>query len=501
MDVFATGTEGFALRRRPDAAAGAGADHPAPPAPGCTFVAQWGPRTWLGRTADGAAVVCERVTVPPPMEHVDRRFLRQRAAEVLAAGGAELVPVQRILKRGGTVWMLSDVDGGVSLSRLLDRAKPSLAEAAALAALVLEALSAVHGGGHAHGRLDSGAVRIGPDGTVRLAGWGPNALFPAGLDDHVRRADVRAAAGVVAEVMESAGRPARPLTEREERILARLTSAADPRSLARRGPARAARALGTAIGLPAAQDAARRRLLSLVRTVAALDAPPAAAPDAPAGDTTVSTGWAALAAPTSGDEVLSAGLAAAAAARPARRPVPPPARRPPIWPRVWKGVAVAALAALVFGVELRFLGDKVSRNVHVLLSGNLQRAPAAPGPRRPGPVPVLGPAAAEPVTHLELRPLDGCRAGGTCNTVVQVTVSPQDHPLDVAYRLEVVDRCRPGRESRPGGILSVPPGQYRAAGAVTLALPQSRAVAVVPLTSSPVAVAGTPLRTPGDDTC
>jgi len=82
-----------------------------------------------------------------------------------------------------------------------------------------------------------------------------------------------------------------------------------------------------------------------------------------------------------------------------------------------------------------------------------------------------------------------------------VSPSPQDHPLDVAYRLEVVDRCRPGRESRPGGVLSVPPGQDRAAGAVTLALPQSRAVAVVPLASSPVAVAGTPLRTPGDDTC
>ena len=74
-----------------------------------------------------------------------------------------------------------------------------------------------------------------------------------------------------------------------------------------------------------------------------------------------------------GDEVLSAGLAAAAAGA-ARRAIPPPARRPPIWPRVWKGAAIAAVVALILGVELRFFGDKVSRNVRVLLSGDVKGA-------------------------------------------------------------------------------------------------------------------------------
>jgi hypothetical protein len=201
-----------------------------------------------------------------------------------------------------------------------------------------------------------------------------------------------------------------------------------------------------------------------------------------------------------GDELLSAGLASASAssARPSLRS---PARRPAIWPRVWKGAAVAALVALVFGVELRFFGDKVSRNVNVLLSGDVKGAAAATGPRRPGPMPVLGPAAAGPVTHLELRPLDTCRPAAPCTAVVQVTVAPapQGQPLAVAYRLEVVDRCRSGRESHPGGVLSVPPGQDRAVQTVSLPLPDGRALAVIPLTTSPVTVAGTPLRLPGDD--
>ena len=162
---------------------------------------------------------------------------------------------------------------------------------------------------------------------------------------------------------------------------------------------------------------------------------------------------------------------------------------------------MAAAVALVLGVELRLYGDRVSHNLHVLLSGTVHQAPTAPAARRPGPVPALGPAAAGPVTHLELRALDGCRGGGTCNGVVQVTVASHDRPLDVAFGLEVVDRCRPGRESRPGGVLSVPPGQDRAAAPVTLALPAGRALAVIPLTTSPVTVAGTPLRTPGDDAC
>src|SRR5438552_16899780 len=95
-----------------------------------------------------------------------------------------------ILDEESGLWVLSDVDDGVSLLRLLDRAKPSLAEAAVLAALVLDAVAAMHAGGHTHGELDRRAVRVGLDGAVRIAGWGPNALFPARPGAAVRRADL-----------------------------------------------------------------------------------------------------------------------------------------------------------------------------------------------------------------------------------------------------------------------------------------------------------------------
>jgi hypothetical protein len=152
--------------------------------------------------------------------------------------------------------------------------------------------------------------------------------------------------------------------------------------------------------------------------------------------------------------------------------------------------------ALLLGAELRFFGDSMTRNVQVLLSGNVPAAAA--GPRRPAPLPVLGPATAGPITHLELRPLDACRAGGACNAVVQVTVVPQDRPLDVIWGLEVVDRCRSGRESRPGGVLSVPPGRNRAVTTVVVPLPPARSLAVIPVTRSPVTVAGTPIRPVAD---
>jgi hypothetical protein len=154
---------------------------------------------------------------------------------------------------------------------------------------------------------------------------------------------------------------------------------------------------------------------------------------------------------------------------------------------------------MVLGAEVRFFGDRVQRNVNVLMSGNVRAA--APGPRRPAPLPVLGPAAAGPVTHLELRALDGCRPESTCNAFVQVTVTPQDQPLEVAWAFELLDRCRTGREPRPGGVLSIPPGKDRAVQTVAVPLPAGRALALIALTTSPVTVAGTPMRLAPDGPC
>ncbi|MDQ1515359.1 MAG: hypothetical protein QOE80_1189 [Actinomycetota bacterium] len=423
------------------------------------------------------------------------------------------------------LWVLSGEE--VPLHRLIDRAKPSLAEATALAALVLEAVADLHDAGEVHGALDTTAARIDAEGNVRLdpgrppvphsgSGRAGQTRGSAGRDGERRRADVRAAAGVVAEIAMSAGRPARPLTGAEERMAARLASASDPRSLVRRGPRKAAHGLDQAVGSAERRQAARRGLVALTEAVVSADT--AVAPGANRaigvdsaigtieviGDNGVSGARGPIGAyGASGSNRLSAGPVGpygsappAAAAPPARR-LPPPARRPPIWPRVWKGVAAAVVVALVLGVELRFFGASVQRNVHVLMSGNVRAAAA--GPRRPAPLPVLGPAVAPPVTHLEVRPLDGCRPESVCNAVVQVTVTPQDQPLDIAWAFELVDRCRSGREPRPGGVLQVPPGRDRAVQTVTLPLPAGRSLVLIPVTSSPVLVAGTPMRLSPDN--
>jgi hypothetical protein len=145
---------------------------------------------------------------------------------------------------------------------------------------------------------------------------------------------------------------------------------------------------------------------------------------------------------------------------------------------------------LVLGVEFHLFGDTVKRNLDTLLSGKAQ---AASGPKRPAPLPDLGPQAAGPITHLELRALDGCRPEGVCNAVVQVAVQPQGGPLEVAWNFELIDRCGSLREPRPGGVLTVPPGRDRAVQTVAVTLPAGRALTLVPVTNSPARVAGLPM--------
>jgi hypothetical protein len=351
----------------------------------------------------------------------------------------------------------------LSLHRLLDRAKPSLAEAASLAALVLDALADMHDAGGTHGRLDSRSVRLTPACKVHVAG---RRRTPTGADAgrDERRADVRAAAAIVAEIDKATGRPDRPLTDREERLTARLAANSDPRGLARRGLRQAARGLDLAVGRAEQRDAARQGVAGLIRAVAGYDA-------------------------IAGGNGSSGGAGSANGAPLARR-LPPPARRPPLWPRIWKPLAIACAVLLVLGVEFHLFGDTLKRNVETLLGGN---AEAASGPKRPAPLPDLGPPAMGPITHLELRPLDGCQPGGLCNAVVQVAVQPQSNPLEVAWNFELFDRCGSLREPRPGGVLSVPPGRDRAVQTVAVSLPAGRALTLVPVTTAPARVAGTPM--------
>ena len=338
---------------------------------------------------------------------------------------------------------------------------------------MLAALADMHEAGETHGRLDSRSVRLGPDCRVHVAGRRRTRSESDGADGDERLADIHAAAAIVAEIDKAAGRPGRPLTDREERLSSRLEANADPRSLTRRSLASAARGLLLALGRAEQRQAARRGVEGLIRAVAGYDAP----------------------AGRNG----SFGRSGTGRGAPLARRLPPPARRPPLWPSIWKPVAIVSAVLLVLGLEIHFFGDTVKRNVEALLSG---KAEAASGPKRPAPLPDFGPPAAGPITHLEVRPLDGCRPEGVCNAVVQVAVQPQSTPLEVAWNFELLDRCGTLLEPRPGGVLTVPPGRDRAVQTVTTALPAGRALTLVPVTTSPARVAGMPMPLfPANRTC
>src|SRR4051794_40711535 len=229
----------------------------------------------------------------------------------------------------------------LSLHRLLDRAKPSMAEAASLAAVVLQALAEMHDAGHTHGRLDSRSIRLTPGCKVHVAGR-RRTTTEAGPDRDEQRADVRAAAVIVAEIDKATGRPNRSLTVREERLAARLAANGDARSLARRGLHQAARGLDMAIGRADQRVAARRGVAGLIGAVSGYDS-------------------------VGGHLNHSSGRSDPAHAAPLARRLPPPARRRPVWPRIWKPLAIASAVLLVLGLEFHVFGDTVKGNLETLL--------------------------------------------------------------------------------------------------------------------------------------
>jgi hypothetical protein len=170
-----------------------------------------------------------------------------------------------------------------------------------------------------------------------------------------------------------------------------------------------------------------------------------------------------------------------------------------VWSRAWKTTAVLAFLAAVLGIEMTLFGDQLSRNLDVLLAREQTgRAAAA---RQPAPLPVVAPPAAGPITQVELRPLDRCRAGKACTALVQIRLAPQRRPVRVAWRLEIFDRCRQTRDRRPGGVSTVEPGRDRLVVTHPLDIPAASSLAVIAVITEPVTVAGQAMPLPGGDRC
>lgn len=145
--------------------------------------------TWRSRLPDGTPVAAKRLRDSRP--EVQGRLEELRA---LYLDPANLLPLRDAFEDRHSIWVVSELDGGASLDRLLQRAALRPAQAVVVGRGILEALAALHASGAWHGAVHARNVHVGDDGTVRLSDYG---LTTPGTADP-RGEDVGAAAALVA---------------------------------------------------------------------------------------------------------------------------------------------------------------------------------------------------------------------------------------------------------------------------------------------------------------
>jgi hypothetical protein len=168
---------------------------------------------------------------------------------------------------------------------------------------------------------------------------------------------------------------------------------------------------------------------------------------------------------------------------------------------MFRAVAGAVALIALVAAEFALVGDRVTRNLQLVLRDEADGAagtPAglAPPVRPPDPLPVLASAAAGPIEGVDLRLLRPCQPGQRCDLLAQVRVRPQTGPLPITWHVEVLDRCGPGRGRQPGATMEIQPGADRVVALLPVALPPGRALAVAPVVTEPALVAGRALPVP-----
>jgi hypothetical protein len=174
---------------------------------------------------------------------------------------------------------------------------------------------------------------------------------------------------------------------------------------------------------------------------------------------------------------------------------------------------LAALGLIVVvAVELALFGDQAAQNLDVL--HQKETTTKAASARQPDPLPVVEPPAGGLISQAELRPLDGCRAGGMCTVLVQLGLRSPHEPLEAAWRFEIVDRCTGNQAerglgpavvwlrgmppARRGGRAPSPPDRDRRAVTPQWERPPGTALAVARVTTEPAPARGGPMRPAGD---
>jgi hypothetical protein len=418
--------------------------------------------SWVARAPDGRVVAVWPVT--GPTQGAEHCSALSRLTQVRHPC---LIPVLAVGERNGSVWVVSELDQGRPLRRLLAVATLTPEQAAAVALGTLRGLQALHEAELYHGRLHEGTVHVGTAGDIRLGGWG---LELEGSDPGRRRADHEAAMNLLGRLRRSVHRTGHRKTVQIDALLEALEACREDTGDA---AALLARAHQKAAALLAGERGERvaRELSSLV---AALERDPA--PRA----------------------VRAPAVTAAAAVYRAPRPsaaVWVPARRSS------RGLAIglAFLLLLAIGGAAVFAARHAPARTPMIAPhageapGIRATSPAptpAPTPAGPRPVPELAPAAAGPITAVEIHPLQGsCQPATACPVQVTVRLQPQPSAQEVRWSFRVFDRCTGTTSRLPGVSVTALAGWPYIFGTSWPQLPDSHPVALLAVTEMPAATA------------
>lgn len=436
--------------------------------------------TWVATLGDGATVAGTHVRATSAAEHL--RILRN--AEALRdVRSEELVPLVGTSPgtEANAVWLVSELDDGLPLRRLLSITEPTPDQALVVLLAVLDGLTTLEAAGWSHGALHANNVHVGLCGKVRLQ----HAVVTARrCTTASRRRDLDAVTALLRTIVDRGPRVA--VGPSAARLLAaRLAELSQPGVLSACTTIAGARRLALERVDGLAHDHVDDELAVLVGSVGGrapqgmrrvVDAGRTATPGSPAASSwsyVPGRGRAALASlmAVGACAVLVGGLVVAFHARgsPATRPPEPAALSPATAPA--RATTPAPAAAPAIPLDPSHLSEVAPRST-AGVSG--VGAPALIGP---------------------------CPAGATmCVVTVRVVLAPQHGVELVTWRFHIVDRCTGAAVDESGGSVEALRQYQYVYDTNPITLPGSHPVAVVAVTVSPSAAASPPLLL-GPTTC
>jgi hypothetical protein len=444
---------------------------------------------WTARAPDGRLLDVWRVA---GVEEGRRPHCTAALSPLVQVRHPNLVPVLAVGEREGGVWVVSELDAGRPLRRLLALATLTPEQAALVMLGVLEGLRVLHQAGLWHGRLDDSAVHVGATGTVRLGQWGRD--LDAGDQEERRHGDREAAVRLLSRLGRSVRRPG------------------SPRALGPKGVDQ--RQASPSAGLLRALEACGGEVAEEVALLAQAREAAAALLQGRAGERAARE-LAVLVGRLERDPVPVPAWTASPTA-PLRAPHPlrsPQAVWAPASHRVrWVAIGLAVLLVVVAAALAVAARPARSRPVVVVPqprhSASPKETPVRPAPTPlptaagPRPVPALAPPTAGPITAIEIQPLEGsCQPGAVCPVRVMVRLQPQPAAEDVRWTFRVFDRCTGTTSVLPGASVTALAGWPYVYGTSWPALSANHPLALVAVTETPAAAASPAVLAGGSGPC